>query len=39
MNPDEIIVIIRAGGGTEYYTIPVPNYKKVMELVQLRSKL
>lgn len=39
MKPDEIIIIIRKGEGNEYYTIPVHNYEKVMELVQIRSNL
>jgi hypothetical protein len=39
MKPDEIILIVRKGGGNEYYTIPVHNYQKVIELVQLQSKL
>ena len=38
-NPTEITVVVRNGGGNEYYSIPAHSYTKVMELVQPRSKL
>jgi hypothetical protein len=41
MKPEEIIVVVRTGGGAvEFYKVSVEKYTNVMELVQPpRSKL
>lgn len=33
MTPDEIVVVVRTGGGNHYHTVPVTKYTEVTKLI------
>ena len=39
MEPIELILVVKTKTNNNYYTIPITNYEKVLNLIHIKSKM
>ena len=39
MKPIELILIVKTDTDNNYYTIPIANYEKVLDLIHIKSRM